>query len=398
MLPQTALTWLLGPRYEVFYILPLLMFSLSVTLIIYSLRKILSTSQQVLLGAILFVAPQGIVPSNQLLSSPFAILFSITGVLLLIHQGKGRHWAVLLSAVLFFIAYGAHVTYLSLAVGGFLWLVIFQRSLYRIVIFGGTILLMLAIETQVFNYLSDWQLTMGRLELLADGKHIEKVLGRDDSVSFAQLLGRWLSLSLPEILLCLAFLLAGPWLIAQKKIGRHIPSFIECIYLVGLCYAVAVTFALVSVNPIRPAMAFHPMYLTPFITFAAIMTVFLWSDIGSQIRFRQYSIVEPVANLIVAMLLIVFLIYFMNARIGLNGFMWKANSEYNSFSERFRQGELILTGKTRKVLKMIALFDQPVITIKRESGISVVDPSPEALCVKRLKKNPLQLNYESCVN
>jgi len=239
---------------------------------------------------------------------------------------------------------------------------------------------------------------MGRLELLADGKHIEKVLGRDDSVSFAQLLGRWLSLSLPEILLCLAFLLAGPWLIAQKKIGRHIPSFIECIYLVGLCYAVAVTFALVSVNPIRPAMAFHPMYLTPFITFAAIMTVFLWSDIGSQIRFRQYSIVEPVANLIVAMLLIVFLIYFMNARIGLNGFMWKANSEYNSFSERFRQGELILTGKTRKVLKMIALFDQPVITIKRESGISVVDPSPEALCVKRLKKNPLQLNYESCVN
>jgi hypothetical protein len=398
MLPQTGLTWLLGTRYEVFYILPLLMFSSCVVLIIFSLRKILNFSQLLLLGVILFVDPQGIPASNQLLNAPFAVFFAIAGVLLLIYQGKRRYLVVMLSAVMFFIAYGAHVTYLSLAAGGFLWLGIFQRKLYGAIVFGVTILFLLGVETLVFNYLSDWNLSLGRLELLANGNHIEKVLNRDVAMNFFQLLGRWLQLPLPDILLCLAFFLTGPWLIVLKKTRRHIPLFIECAYLVGLCYAIAVTFAIVSIDPIRPAMAMRPMYLTPFLSFAAIMTVFLWSDIGSRLGGKSQHLMGPVANSVFVSLLIVFSIYSVNSRIGFNGFIWKVNSEYSQFSERFHKGELILTGKNKTVLRMIVLFKQPVITINRESGISVVDLSPGAMCVNRFKKVPIRLNYESCVN
>ena len=44
------------------------------------------------------------------------------------------------------------------------------------IIFAVTILLLIIIETLVFNYISDWQLTGGRLELLANGRHIERWL------------------------------------------------------------------------------------------------------------------------------------------------------------------------------------------------------------------------------
>ena len=54
ILPQTGLTWLLGNRYEVFFILPLLMFSAYVVLIVFSLRNVLNVSQQLLLWAFLF--------------------------------------------------------------------------------------------------------------------------------------------------------------------------------------------------------------------------------------------------------------------------------------------------------------------------------------------------------
>ncbi len=397
MLPQTALTWLLGTRYEVFYILPLLMFSLCVVLIIFSLRKILNFSQQLLLAVILFVDPQGIEASVQLLNAPFAVFFAIAGVLLLVHRGQRRNLAATFSGVLFFIAYGAHVTYLSLAVGGLFWLLFFQRKPFRAAIFGGTILLLLATEILVFNHLSDGQLTLGRLELLAHGKHVTRIVGSDGPAGITQLLGRWLNLSLPDILLCLVFFVAGPWLIMQKKAGKRIPLFIECIYVVGLSFAIAITFAIVSIDPIRPAMSFRPMYLTPFLSFAVIIAVFFWSNLASLPRFKRHSALQLETNLFFAAVLIVFSTYYVATSIGFNGFIWKANSEYIDFSERFQQGELLLTGKRKTVYRMIALFEYPVKTLNRKSGISVVDPSPDALCVVRLKKVPLQSNYQYCM-
>jgi uncharacterized protein YhfF len=76
--------------------------------------------------------------------------------------------------------------------------------------------------------------------------------------------------------------------------------------------------------------------------------------------------------------------------------IWKADKEYTAYAEKFQRGELVLTGKRRAVHSFIALYKNPVKTIRGKSRISVVDPSPQALCVSSLDKVPLQLNYHDC--
>ena len=134
----------------------------------------------------------------------------------MVSQTKRHKQAVVLAGVLFFLAYGAHVTYLSFAAGGFLWLTLFQRKPARAIIFCATILTLFVIETLVFDYLSDWQFVFGRLEGLAGSPHIAR--NPDYApVTFIQLLTRWLMLPVPQLLLCLSFFVTMRWLWVQKK-------------------------------------------------------------------------------------------------------------------------------------------------------------------------------------
>jgi len=73
-----------------------------------------------------------------------------------------------------------------------------------------------------------------------------------------------------------------------------------------------------------------------------------------------------------------------------------AEKEYTEYSEKFQRGELVLTGKQKAVHSLIASYKNPIKIVRRESGISVVNPSPQALCVARLNRQPLQLNYQVC--
>jgi len=394
MLPQIGLTWLLGARYELFYILPLLLFSLYIVLIIFGLKKVFSLSQIILLGTILFVDPWGLITSNQLLNPPAGILFSLAGVFVLVSKAKHQNLAVMLSATLFFIAYGAHVTYLSFAAGGFLWLVFFQRKWSRAAIYCGTLLSLMTIEVLTFNYLSGWQLTLGRLELLAGGTHIHHVMNLYEPVAPVHLLTRWLRLLPPELVLCLIFFAVGPWLFLQRIKGKPGPAVIECIYLVGLCFALSITFAVISINPIRPMMPLRPMYLVPFLPFASIMTVYMWSILAARIAVKNRTGKELLASLVlVSGLWVAYGLVFQDRFLG---FMWKADREYTAYSDKFQRGELLLTGQRKIVYGMIAKFKHPVKTVNRRTGISVIDPSPRALCVDRLNKSPLDLNYQAC--
>jgi len=77
-------------------------------------------------------------------------------------------------------------------------------------------------------------------------------------------------------------------------------------------------------------------------------------------------------------------------------FMWRADEQYTEFAELFRDGELNLTGRQKVAQSMIARFKYPVKIRNRETGLSVINLSPEALCVTELNKVPLRLNYEDC--
>lgn len=394
MLPQIVLTWMLGVRYELFFILPLLLFSLYTVFSIFTLKSVFNFSQLMLLGAILFVDPWGVDTSNQLLNPAVGFLFSFAGIVVLVTKAKWKNLALVFAAMLFFIAYGAHVTYLSFAAGGFLWLAFFRRQWSEAFILCGTLLLLMILEVIIFNYLSDWQLTLGRLELLAGGSHVDMVTNGLAPVAPSRLLTRWSRLHAPELALCLVFFAFGPWLVLQKIKGHKIPAIIECTYMVGLCFAVSITFAVVSLNPAKPLMPLNPRYLVPFLPFASIIAVYAWSVLVEKVPVKNRSSKEFLVSLvIVSGLLLAFCMVFQGRY---QGMIWKADKEYTAYSEKFQRGELVLTGKRRAVHSFIARYKNPVKTIRGKSGISVIDPSPQALCVSHLGKLPLQLNYHAC--
>lgn len=405
MLPQVGLTWLFGTRYEVFYILPLLMFSLCFVLIIFSMKDILNRYQLCLLAVILFLEPLEFSTSNQLLNPPFAIFFAFAGILVLTRDQKQSTATVIGSAILFFMAYGAHVTYLSLAAGAFAWLAVIQHRYSRAAIFSVAIIALIGVEILIYNYLSGWQVNLGRLELLAQSHHMERALETKPPIHFLQLLTRWMNVPLPNFLLFCLFMIGGPWLIWQRHRGIAIPTIISCTYLVALSFALAVTFAVVSVNPLKPAMGIRPMYLIPFFPLAAVIAIYGLSD--------AYAVTNRIAPTwlknTVVLTLVVFLLtwpisgpplyrkgYEFFIRDANVFFAWKAHDEYSAFSDKFRRGELILSGQRKRVYNLIARFETPQKFVNREQGISVPNPVPDAKCVNRLNKIPLYLNYEQC--
>jgi len=396
MLPQTALTWLLDGRYEAFFIMPLLMFSLYVTLIVFSLRNVLSFSQQVLLGVLLFSEPMALHTSNQYSIVGVGVFSTFAGVMILVKQSERPNLAAILAATMFFIAYGAHVTYLSFAAGGFLWLTLCQRKLSRTVIFCASLLVLMMMETLFFNYLSDWQLTFGRLEALADGSHVALSL-TFGPVTSDQLLTRWLVLPLPHLLLCLLFLIAGPWLIMQRKKGMQIPALIECTFLVGLCFAVATTFAVTSIDPLKLVIPPNTRYLVPFFPFASIIVFYMLSISVARVLGKGHPRLVVVASLCLSLFLVIWPTYKIDFfRSKFDAFMWVAEEEYSGYSDRFQRGELILTGQKKVVNSLIAGFRNPVDVIQQETLISARKPTSGAKCVARLDKNPLYLNYQDC--
>jgi hypothetical protein len=396
MLPQVGLTGLMGTRYEVFYILPLSVFSLYFVLVLYQLRRILNESQLLLLGAILFIEPLSLSTANGFLVPGLGILCSLAGTAMLIRQGRRQYLEVALAAVLFFLAYGAHVTFLSFAAGAFIWLALVQRSHSKAVLFCGTLLLAIVLEMLAFNWLSGWQLQLGRWEALATGPHITRNLTYDP-VSFDQFFTRWLDLPFPDLMLCLVFFVAGPWLMWQKKSGRQIPAFISCSYLVGLCFALATSFSVLSIDPLKPVMPLRIRYLTPLLPFASIITVYLWSRISPRVLGKKASRIEGPGALTITVFLLVWPTHALDYyNVRFDAFLWKSHREYTDFSRRFAAGELILKGQKKAVNRMIARFRDPVETLDSQGSISALNPSADALCVDRLKISPLRLNYTNC--
>jgi hypothetical protein len=398
MFPQIGLTWLLSARFEILYVLPLLMFSIYVVLMVFSLRNILNTSQLLLLGTILLTEIMGFHVSNHYSIVGLGIFFVFAGTLVLVRQGTRQNLSVILSAVFFFIAYGAHVTYLGFAGGGFLWLLLCRRKPSQLFIFSATILLLMLIETLIFNYLSGWQLTLGRVEALANGEHVIRMQS-DSAVSIGQLFTRWLDLPEPDLALCLLFFMGGPWLILQKRKGCKVPDLIVCTYLVGLCFAVSLTFSIVSINPIMPIMPLTIRYLIPFLPFAALISVYLLSVYSPKVLGHNYFKIERTGVLVFMLIMFTlptWQLEFFKSKF--SAFVWKAETEYVEFSKKFIKGELLLTGKKKLVYPIIVKLRYPVKIEFRDQGVSAANISTDVLCVKRLEKVPLHLNYQRCTN
>ena len=403
VLPQVVVTWATQFRYEGLYLLPLLAFGLTAALAWRGLRPVLTPTQQLLLLGLLFIEPVGLNHTGQLLNPPFGVLYTLLAITALARPGPSTWPRVIFAAILFFCAYGAHSTYLSFAAGGLAWLLFFERRPVQalgLMLVLGTLI---GLEILWFNHLAEQKLQIGRLEALADGSHMANVITRFDIVTPSRLFTRWLDLPLLSLGLAAAFAACLAWLTFDARARREAPPFLLLCLLSGSAYAVAVTFAVVSIDPLRPLQPLKTMYLEPFMPFAIIAAVYLAARIEGRLpRRMQWKLELAAGSLMVILLGFAATQKFdwntvVNNR--LNAFVWRSEAELGDFSERFLRGEILLVGRNRYALEKIIAYQNPQRFVRGRGRFSIAAPpvmQPDIVCVTTIKGIPLVNNDQPC--
>ena len=140
-------------------------------------------------------------------------------------------------------------------------------------------------------------------------------------------------------------------------------------------------------------------YLVPFLPFAALISVYLLSFYTPKILGKHYLRPERVGVVVFAVIMFIVPTWQMDwFKIKFSAFIWKAEKEYVQFSEKFIDGELLITGKKKMVYPLIVKLRYPVRIKYGESGASTMNTSPKIMCVERLDKVPLHLNYQQCTS
>lgn len=403
VLPQVLVTWVTQFRYEGLYLLPLLAFGLTAGLAWRGLQPVLTPTQQLLLLGLLFMEPVGLTHTGQLLNPPFGVMYALLAITALAGRGPSPWPRVCLAALLFFCAYGAHSTYLSFAAGGFAWLLLFERrpvqALGLVVLIGALI----GLETVWFNHLGEPHLRIGRLEALMDGRHMAHVMERFDIVTPARLFTRWLDLPLLSLLLAAAFAACVAWLAFDGAARRETPPFVLLSLLVGSAYAVAVTFAVVTIEPLRPLQPLRTMYLEPVMPFAVVGTVYLASRIEGRLpRAMQWKLELAAGGL--GVLLLGFAAtqkfdWHTVANNRLNAFAWRSDAELGDFARRFQRGEILLVGQNRHAIEKIIAYQVPQRFERGGGRFSIAAPpvmQRGIVCVSTIKGVPLARNDQPC--
>jgi hypothetical protein len=361
------------------------------------LKEHLNTSQLVLLGVLLFVNPMSFRDSSQLMTAGPGIFYAISACFMLSKFPKRSYFSVIVAAFLFFCAYGAHANYVSFAAGGFLWLAFIYRSWKFSLIFAFTLMGLLILESLFFNYLSNWELLFGRVERLFFSHHGISTPGQyKRSVAFEDLFTRWLDIPTLNIILSVLFFAAGPAFVYLRK-RTQLPGFVSCVYLAGLCFALSVSFAVRGIDPLQPFQRLHMRYLSPFMPFAIIVSVYFLSVITQFDRTKWISRMEKMATIIVISIFVFPQVSnFSKAPIKPQAFIWRADHEYSAFSKQYYKGNLILYDRKKYVLNWIARFKKPKNNQEIKPGQAAKRNTSEVKCVRELSRVPLYKNYHEC--
>jgi hypothetical protein len=226
-------------------------------------------------------------PLNQLLSSQlsaqtFGLFFSALGVLLGLFYFENSNYRYLVTAaVSFFIAYGAHFSFLAFPFGFLLFLLINKRQYTGSTVFIFTLIGCLFVETLTFNILSDWANWGGRLQILKDWGSIISEAGkflpdspRRDSLTLSDLtVLRWRLLPYYNklALLVLLFIALG-WLI--PRVRRQAPPALQLLVYMAIWFGIVISFTIFEVSPVRAV--FSPTvqrYSAPIMPFTLAIIV-----------------------------------------------------------------------------------------------------------------------------
>ena len=281
VLPVAAINAVGGPSLFKFYFAPLLLFALLYAMLVAAAWKTWDARMLVVLAVVLFYEPYFHRASTQLMSYVFGACFLVAALWALVAWLE-REKAVYLvvAAVLAFLAYGAKETYVFFFPGLFflLWM---RRGLASGLALAGLILVLLGIETLAFNALSD-DLTLGRVQFLAEGFHANKfLLGTEDQLDletryddtyYQMVTGRWIQMH-PLVRLMAGLFFLGALFMALSRRFRSMDNMALGIILAGLSYTIimcAVPFRISPLVPLQPVESKYLIVAMPFVTWGAV--------------------------------------------------------------------------------------------------------------------------------
>ena len=401
-LPQAGVAWLTSHRFEGLYLLPLAVFAGYCSLFLLAGRKFLGPAQLAVLALLLLIEPIALNHTGQLLNPPFGVFFVVAGAMVLTRGGSLSSGAVIAASLLFFAAYASHVTYLSFAGGALIWLLIGEKRVRSALLFAIVITVCILLEMFFFNFITPEPLPLGRVQALAQTAHVQKVQTQWLPINLTALLfERWTRAPVFDQIMICGFAFFCVFSLLQWKNGQsRLSAFTSLSLIMASSYAFALTFAVASLNPIRPFIPTRPMYLEPIAPFAIFACVCLLAQAEKQLSTKVVWSLRGNFMLFMLLLLVVEVknhgsfSHIINARV--NAFMWRSHSALSEYSHSVRNGSVILTAVNPDAMVMLARYPQEA-SIQQPGRLLVLsDALGDAFRVSHLRQIPLDRNYEDC--
>ena len=436
IIPQVIVEKFLPGRYENYFVLPIIFYSLFT---IFCSVSIYNSKKERLFWCALAVLvilcdPISHVMGSQLKTPAFGLFYLSIGILFLNgYMRKKTIYGIVLSALFFIFAYAAHITYLVFSVIPIIVLVAHQRDYKGAAVFLILIVGLIAVESLVFLVLSGGVMQGGRLQnVLSGATHTPVITPYASStlLEISDLFSRWKLVPKYNFLILMSFLI-GSLVLLKTSVRRAMPNNMWPYFYSAIVYGLAITFPIVGFSPLKLAMGLHTRYLAPFFPLAVVFLVWLLSYVIGN-NYRHLSKVFPIG---VGITLLGFFWYGsvtyrcftevtdlvpadsigskfelaychsfrysqnQNIYPNPNMFLFRAQRYYEQFNRDYLEGKVGLFGATRiGIFRFIVTYQHPNALFNRtETNWYTVDGKSPEKCVMELGQTPTpEENYRNC--
>jgi hypothetical protein len=345
--PLVAMIEVVGFNLTSYILLPLLLYAGIYTMLMgFAWRKPFCGAALAAAAVLLFYEPMFFRASSQ--PQPFVFgIFFLTAALWAMSRylENGKTVLLLFSALLAFLAYGAKETYFFFYPGLFL-LLYFRGNFRACVIYAAALLLLLVLETIMFNIASG-QLTLGRIEYLFFGHHLKAMYKKEmfGSYSILDFVGRrWITITTFNQVISAISILYFLYLLGARKL-REIDTLSLGVFLLVLSYCFVLTFIPLKLNPLLAIQPLHQKYMTTVMPYFAYCTAYCLNDLLGLLGSRRKAMV----NTAIALVLLAFVSYsvvresplrynFIAEYPSKKNFFWNQDTYLNELNQALDQG------------------------------------------------------------
>ena len=275
--PLVGIVKIAGNTTTNYALIPMILFSGIFAMLVLFARHTFTTSALFLFAVLLFYEPMFFRASNNpqpFVFGVFYICIALWALVRFIDNNKLGY--LLLSALFAFIAYGAKETYVFFYPAIFILLLV-RTNFKNCIIYGAALLFLLFLETLFFNAISPG-LSFGRIEYLAEGRHLQSMYKKEQFGSYAIidfLTRRWVRLPLYNQIITSIFTLFFCYLLFTRRLFR-LNDYVLGVLLLAASYFAVLTFVPLKIDPLLAVQPLSEKYLTtamPFVIFAVAYLV-----------------------------------------------------------------------------------------------------------------------------